>query len=847
MPRTKTILTENDITKICNIYTTKVIGVENLALMFHVNKNTIKDILLNNNISIRRRGGQKTNNDKILVDRKTIKYPPIDGKYYVAKDKNSDFMTKDYMNAGGHLTTHIRNVYGVEIPNLRKRQHYYETTGNYWWEQWFDIVLEDVKPTKKCPYCDWETTDVKNKGGSFYSHIHNVHNITKEEHLKNRPEDITYLTSTVSTKNLEFETNQENFVTCKICGKKLARIHTNHLKTHNITKTEYILKYGNEDLMSQKHKEIATKHMSIINSRMTFKKSSNAEIEIKKMLLDLGFSVKSDRTILKGQEIDIYIPELKIGIEYNGVKWHTEWFGGKDRYYHLSKLEDCNKNGVKLITIFEDEYETKKDLVIEKIKHILHKEDNNKPKIFGRKCQIIEIDSKCARNFLEKNHIQGFSASSIYLGAFHSDILISVMTFKKETDDNWDLVRFATNNKYICCGVGGKLFHYFIKNFKFKEIKTFADRRWTLDSNDNFYTKLGFKLESVTKPEYTYYNSSVNRYKRFHKFNFRKQILLRRYPNVLDKSMTEQEMVKKLGFDRIWDCGLFKYVYRNKLTHKETESNYFSESEKAYKEKGHSSNKKTKEIFSNDYFIGRAKKIHENNYDYSKVKYVNNRIKVCIICPKHGEFFQAPYSHLQGHGCPKCSHELHKMIHQSNTANFIRKSKKIHGDKYDYSKVVYFNCREKVIIVCPIHGEFQQIPNDHLNGCGCPKCSESNLENEVSNFLTEKNINFERQKTFPWLGKQRLDFYLPDYNIAIECQGEQHFKPVDFAGKGDEWSERQFEKVQEMDLIKKELCTQNSIQILYFTNLKYYETFLTEKIYHNFNQLLENIYNNKKK
>ena len=106
------------------------------------------------------------------------------------------------------------------------------------------------------------------------------------------------------------------------------------------------------------------------------------------------------------------------------------------------------------------------------------------------------------------------------------------------------------------------MFKYFIRHYNFREIKSFADRRWTLNEKDNVYTKLGFNFECFTKPNYTYYNSKIDRYRRFHKFNFRKAKLLKKYPQ-LNPQMTETEMAKELGYDRIWDCGLIKYVYTN--------------------------------------------------------------------------------------------------------------------------------------------------------------------------------------------------------------------------------------------------------------------------------------------
>lgn len=209
-------------------------------------------------------------------------------------------------------------------------------------------------------------------------------------------------------------------------------------------------------------------------------------------------------------------------------------------------------------------------------------------------------------------------------------------------------------------------------------------------------------------------------------------------------------------------------------------------------------------------FIFKARNVHGNKYDYSKVKYVNNFTKVCIICPKHGEFWQTPNNHYK-YGCYKCV-GLNKTIEE-----FIKIAKEVHGNKYDYSKVKYKGAKEKVCIICPKHGEFWQTPDSHLNmKTGCPICNESVLEREVSKYLDDNNIKYERQKKFEWLklktNSQSLDFYLPDYNVSIECQGRQHFEPVKQFG-----GEKEFNKIVERDKRKYDLCINNGIKLLYYT------------------------------
>ena len=215
--------------------------------------------------------------------------------------------------------------------------------------------------------------------------------------------------------------------------------------------------------------------------------------------------------------------------------------------------------------------------------------------------------------------------------------------------------------------------------------------------------------------------------------------------------------------------------------------------------------------YDTESFIGKAAKVHKNKYDYSKVKYVTNKNKVCIICYKHGEFWKRADKHLQGQGCPKCaieeSHEKQKL----SIEEFIERAKKIHGDKYDYSKVEYINSNIKVCIICPTHGEFWQRPIDHLNGCGCWKCRQSVLEKNILEKLLENDIKYEYNSFPSFLNGLQLDFYFPQYNIAIECQGIQHFVENHFY--------EPLEVVQERDKRKRKLCEENGVKLLYYSNL----------------------------
>ena len=227
---------------------------------------------------------------------------------------------------------------------------------------------------------------------------------------------------------------------------------------------------------------------------------------------------------------------------------------------------------------------------------------------------------------------------------------------------------------------------------------------------------------------------------------------------------------------------------------------------------------------TNETFKEEATKIHNGKYDYSKVNYINNSTKVCIICPKHGEFWQTPNSHLRGNGCPVC-----RANRKLDNDRFIQRAKIVHNNKYDYTRTNYINEREPICVICPEHGEFWQIARNHLYGHGCPKCghNRSHLEEEIAAFLNENAIVYEEQKKFPWLKYDyplSLDFYLPDYYIAIECQGEQHFKPVNYFGGAS-----QLKYIKDRDKKKKELCEKYGIRILYFSNETYDENIITDK------------------
>ena len=286
---------------------------------------------------------------------------------------------------------------------------------------------------------------------------------------------------------------------------------------------------------------------------------SNAENELFEYIKSVytGEIYQRDKKILNGKELDIYIPNKNIAIEFNWLLWHSELFGKKSKEYHLNKTLECEKLGIQLIHIFEDEWINKKEIIKAKLMYLL-KLDIGK-KIYARTCAIKEISSREKNNFLEKNHLQGADTSAIRLGLFFNGELVSVMTFGSlrralgnilPLKDEYELIRFSSSKTIN--GAASKLLSHFIKNYKPTKIISYADRRWSIG---NLYEKLGFKKISNGLSNYWYIDTKQHR---FYRFGFRKNILHKKL-KIFNSNLTEWENMQINGYDRIWDCGSLKY------------------------------------------------------------------------------------------------------------------------------------------------------------------------------------------------------------------------------------------------------------------------------------------------
>ena len=275
---------------------------------------------------------------------------------------------------------------------------------------------------------------------------------------------------------------------------------------------------------------------------------SKAELEILEFVKTLTTNVIcGNRSIISPLELDIFCPIENIAIEYCGLYWHGE-LQGKDKNYHINKKIQCNLKNVKLITIFEDEWIHKKEIVKSRLEH-LFKAHNNK--IFARKCVISTIDNAIARKFCKMYHLQGTGSTNISIGLHYNNELISVMVFSKlsiskgrnSEINKWELNRFCNVPNISIVGGASRLLQYFIKIYNPIEILSYSDNRW---SDGNVYGTIGFTFEKESPPTYWYVDKKyINR---LHRFSLRKN-------KTDDQNLTEWENRQLQGWDRIWDCG----------------------------------------------------------------------------------------------------------------------------------------------------------------------------------------------------------------------------------------------------------------------------------------------------
>jgi hypothetical protein len=284
------------------------------------------------------------------------------------------------------------------------------------------------------------------------------------------------------------------------------------------------------------------------------KYKSIGEQEVQTFIESLGFNVQSNnRDIIAPKEIDIFIPELSIGIEYNGLWWHSEY--KKDKMYHYNKWNMCNQKNIRLISIFEDSWFFKQAIIKHRLLSILGKAPC---KVYARNCHISEINTNEARAFLEAWHLDGYAKSSIKIGLFDKNELVSVMTFAPSRFDKdktkFEIIRFASAKLVV--GGASKLFSFFKNKYTPRCVISYADLAW---GNGSVYKAIGFNLEKITTPGYFYFNCLTQQ--RENRLTLSKKQLVKLG---FDASKTEFEIMNfRKEYIRIWDCGHAKYIWES--------------------------------------------------------------------------------------------------------------------------------------------------------------------------------------------------------------------------------------------------------------------------------------------
>jgi len=305
------------------------------------------------------------------------------------------------------------------------------------------------------------------------------------------------------------------------------------------------------------HQQTVYRYLNIHQLRDPY--TSTFEKEITNYLNELGITnIVTNTRKLISKEIDIYLPDYNLAIEFNGVYWHHDQIPHIDKQYHYNKFKECEDKNIELFTIFSDSWDSKKEIWKKKIKQKLGLSSH---RVYARKCTVREINPKETRIILDNNHVQGYCPSQIAFGLYEADTeLVAVMTFsnkrtgigKDRGSNSYELVRYVTSKTVV--GGAGKLLTAFKKKYNPDIIYSYSDNRY---STGNLYKKLGFELEKENKCGYWYYDSSSK--KSYHRFKFTK---FRLVEMGFDNTLTEYEIMKNLGYMRIWDCGTRTWVLR---------------------------------------------------------------------------------------------------------------------------------------------------------------------------------------------------------------------------------------------------------------------------------------------
>jgi len=281
----------------------------------------------------------------------------------------------------------------------------------------------------------------------------------------------------------------------------------------------------------------------------SFKSAFEKEVVMYITSIYNGMVIENDRKILRGKELDIFIPAMSLAIECNGMFWHCDKVKS-EKSYHRNKFINCEKKGIQLITIFQDVWEQKKDIVK---KMLLHKLSKEQDRIFARKCELRKVKNTDLRKILDNNHVQGFTGASCAYALYYNDEIVAGMSFSKprlgigksKKDNSYELVRFVSSKHVV--GAASRLLKAFIRDINPSAVVSYSDNEW---SSGKLYQKLGFTLHADHQAGYWYLSPDCS--KRYHRFGFAKYRLVQ---EGYDPDKTEKQIMEERKFFRLWDCG----------------------------------------------------------------------------------------------------------------------------------------------------------------------------------------------------------------------------------------------------------------------------------------------------
>jgi hypothetical protein len=343
------------------------------------------------------------------------------------------------------------------------------------------------------------------------------------------------------------------------CSHKCASNNTDVIKK-NITnsKKTFLTKYGGHPMSIRKL------HTPLINIKTTT--DTRSIIELENDIFDFLNSLvppllitRHDRTVLNGKELDFYFPEKKIALEFNGLYWHSEIGGKKNKRYHLNKTNGCLFHGIQLIHILENEWRDHKEIVQSDLRRMLKIPNSNT--IDVSECNVKEIDNREKNEFLVNNHLYGEDKSGVKLGLYHNNRLVSVMTFIRSRFNKkveWEILRYCDLLNIVIRGNSAKvLFDYFVSQYKPSSVLGYSNKRFL---DDNFHLTLGFKFDKIMPPDYHYISPDYKCI--YNKMFFKGDKNLKEKLLTFNPELSEWDNMKLNGYDKFWDNGKVVWIWR---------------------------------------------------------------------------------------------------------------------------------------------------------------------------------------------------------------------------------------------------------------------------------------------